>query len=187
MTLERTQMSVPTSKKNHRFVEYLAGFVEREDRGALATLRRGLRRPAGEVPALYLYLGPWIPDKEDRSPQEADLFLVAELFALWHQGKSHPDLTGNNIGEALRQLSIATGKQAATEHRLLALLQCPREDLDTGLHGIISLLRSHNIPVDWSQLLTDLQFWDKDTRKVQQRYARAFWRSRPESETSSPT
>jgi CRISPR system Cascade subunit CasB len=45
----------------------------------------------------------------------------------------------------------------------------------------VSLLKGRSVPVDWAQLLRDLQEWEWESRSVQRAWARAFWQ-RPERE-----
>ena len=62
----------------HPFVSYLEGL--REDRGALASLRRGLGRPPGTVADMYRYVVRWLPDDAPRWREDA-YYLIAALFA----------------------------------------------------------------------------------------------------------
>jgi CRISPR system Cascade subunit CasB len=64
------------------------------------------------------------------------------------------------------------------ERRFVALLNCHQDDLDHHLRQAVSLLKSKDAPVDWAELLKDIQRWDNDDRLVQRRWARAFWGGR---------
>jgi CRISPR system Cascade subunit CasB len=39
----------------------------------------------------------------------------------------------------------------------------------------VGLLRQHDVPVNWLQLLRDLGDWEHPDREVQRRWARSFW------------
>ena len=45
--------------KTSRFVEFLEGLEGRRDRGALASLRRGLGQPPGATPEMHRYVSQW--------------------------------------------------------------------------------------------------------------------------------
>ena len=68
-----------------RFIGHLEALRQREDRGALAGLRRGLGGRPGTVPETYPHVCPWTGglsgDREDA------FFLVASLFALHPEAK----------------------------------------------------------------------------------------------------
>ena len=48
--------------QSNPYITYLLSL--KENRGALAALRRGLGRPPGTAPEMYPYVVPWLP--EDR-------------------------------------------------------------------------------------------------------------------------
>jgi CRISPR system Cascade subunit CasB len=167
-------MQTAIGPKRERFVAYLQGMVDREDRAALAALRRGLGKRPGEAPEMFPYLVPWVGDATPR--EEADLYLVASLFAL------HPvSWTGEgdgrrqrNVGASLARLRAKT-ESGGAEQRFVALLNARREDLSDGLRRIVALCKAHEIAIDWGQLLDDLRRRDRDSRDVQRRWAAAFW------------
>jgi CRISPR system Cascade subunit CasB len=156
-----------------RFVARLRGLAETEDRGALAALRRGLGKPLGEAAEMYPYIVPWVP--EDASRWEEDCFyLVGALFA-WHPQHWTRDRGGGiqtNFGASLERLRRAT---ESAERTLVALLNSQRDDLPSRLRRAVGLLRSHDVPVDWAQLLRQLRAWDAPDRRVQRAWAGAFW------------
>jgi CRISPR system Cascade subunit CasB len=154
-------------ESKHPFVEYLEGL--REDRGALAALRRGLGQPPGTVADMYRYVVPWLPD-EAASRQEAAYYLLATLFG------SHPAEGGTgNMGHHFARTREPQGDNTAIERRFTALLAAHPDDLPTYLRQAISFLRSQEVPVNWQQLFSDLKRWHYDNRPVQRDWARAFW------------
>jgi CRISPR type I-E-associated protein CasB/Cse2 len=64
-----------------------------------------------------------------------------------------------------------------TEKRLVTLLNCHQDDLPDHLRHTIGLLKSKEIPINWLQLLNDVQNWQRESRDVQRRWARQFWRN----------
>jgi CRISPR system Cascade subunit CasB len=176
----------PGIKHHQAFVSSLGALVARQDRGALAALRRGLGKPPGLAPEMDRYVVPWLRgDRPWRSDES--YYLLASLFAAWHQGRDAPKIEeGATPGRALRRLARRAQQQAPSiERRFTALLACHRDELFTHLRHVGSLLRAHDEPLDWAQLLTDLDRWDNPSRSVQRRWARDFWRADPNTSHES--
>ncbi len=149
------------------FIPYLESL--RDNRGALAALRRGLGQPPGSVASMYRYVVPLLPDD---APfwQENAYYLVAALFAY------HPDEGGaGNVGDHFARTRDPQGDSTAIERRFTALLAAHSEDLDFYLRQAISFLKSKNVPINWRQLLSDVMAWGHQDRYVQKNWARAFW------------
>lgn len=153
--------------KTHPFITYLERL--RDDRGALAALRRGLGQPPGTVADMYRYVVPWLSD-ETPPLRETAYYLIAALFAY------HPDAGGTgNMGRHFARTCDPQGDNSAIERRFTALLAAHPDDLDFYLRQAISFLKSKEVPVNWHQLLSDVLAWDHPDRYVQQQWARAFW------------
>lgn len=73
------------------------------------------------------------------------------------------------------QATADVSSNTAVERRLIALLRCHRDELPEQLRHIVGLLRAHEVPVDWARLLRDIQDWERDDRRVQRAWARAYW------------
>jgi CRISPR system Cascade subunit CasB len=160
-------------ERKHPFVEYLESL--RDDRAALAALRRGLGQPPGTVADMYRYVVPWLSD--DAPPwREAAYYLIAALFAY------HPDAGGTgNMGRHFARARDPQRDNTAIERRFTALLAAHPDDLDFYLRQAVGFLKSKEVPVNWHQLLSDLLGWGHPDRYVQQQWARAFW-GRPTKE-----
>ena len=157
--------------QTHPLITYLESL--RDDRAALAALRRGLGQPPGTVASMYRYVVPWLPD--DTPPwRETAYYLIAALFA-YHPA---PGGTGS-MGRHFARTRDPKGDNTAIERRFTALLSAHPDDLDFYLRQAISFLRSKDVPVDWHQLLSDLLAWGHPDRYVQQQWARAFWGRSP--------
>jgi len=179
-----------TLATHHKFTAHLERLIREKDRGALAALRRGLGKPPGTVREMDRYVLPYLPQDAGLRPtvreaRENAYYLVGALFAYWHQGKA--DVIENapaNLGDSLRWLvdresSETSNREDAekrVEKRLVALLNCHRDDLPDHLRHTIGLLKSNEIPVNWMQLLWDIQNWQRESRDVQRNWARKFWR-----------
>ncbi len=171
--------------QEYKFIGHLERLVKEQDRGALAALRRGLGKPPGTAREMDRYVLRFVPTGTKES-QENAYYLVGALFADWHQGKDNvaPN-PPENMGASLRALvdrEAAEGghrddDEKRVEKRLVALLNCHRDDLPEHLRHVISLLKAKDIPVNWLQLLNDIQKWQRESRDVQRRWARQFWRN----------
>jgi CRISPR system Cascade subunit CasB len=168
-----------------QFVEYLESLVRGGDRGAIANLRRGLGKPPGDVRQMDRHVLPFVPESVAHATEDS-YYLLAALFAFWHQGKNDVPACRGNLGESLRCLAEKEAQETGStieeargrhEKRLVALLNCHREDLAYHLRQVVGLLKSQDIPVAWHWLLRDLSRWDRDDRVVQRNWARGFWGS----------
>jgi CRISPR system Cascade subunit CasB len=160
-------MSETQESKQYPFITYLEKL--KDDRAALAELRRGLGRSPGETAGMFPYVVPFV--NENRYDED-DMYLIASLFALHPSSTSH-----GNLGAHLHALASSVGDDAATTRRFVQLLRQRRENLDTPLRQHISLLKSKEIAVNWHQLFHDLRNWEHPERYVQKQWASAYWRT----------
>lgn len=153
--------------REYPYVSFLESL--RDDRGALAALRRGLGQPPGTVPDMYRYVVRWLP--ADAPPwREAAYYQIASLYAY------HPAGGGSgNMGDHYARTRDPQGDDTAVERRFTALLAAHPADLDSYLRQAVGFLRSKEVAVNWHQLFSDIQAWGHPDRYVQQRWARAFW------------
>jgi CRISPR system Cascade subunit CasB len=195
--VNRMSTTQPSRTERHEpdaaFIHYLRGLVEREELAALAALRCGLGKEPGTAPEMYPCVVPFLP-RQPRAVQEIAYYLVAALFA-WHQKDWPSDDRFTNLGASLAQLRWEQARERgetpehgdSTERRFVALLTSTREDLPYHLRQMIGLLRTKEVPVNWLQLLFDIQRWDADSRIVQRRWASAFWgHAAPEQPSNTP-
>ncbi|MDY6916488.1 MAG: type I-E CRISPR-associated protein Cse2/CasB [Chloroflexota bacterium] len=190
MTTHLSERTAATEEE-YAFIAHLTRLLEHADRSlaraAMAHLRRGLGKPAGAAYEMDRYILPKLPQRASPFDEER-YYLVACLFALWHQGKDRAEIldgawdTDRNLGRSLRlmvnqesDLGKRENLEKSTGKRLNALLNSHRDDLRHHLRRIAALLRSREVPVNWRQLLHDLRYWDADDRSVQHAWARGFW------------
>jgi len=167
-----------------KFAEYLESLYERDDRAALASLRRGLGRAPGEAGEMHRYVVPRVQGLNVW--QEDAYYTVAALFALY------PGRSWRATGEAAKRetnlgasLGVLAQESPSVERRFIALLNARAEELPHHLRNIISLLKSSKkeIRVDWAQLIEDINRWNRDDRRVQRKWSRAFWSLTAETES----
>ncbi len=153
-------------------VDYLIELASREDRRALAMLRRSLA-PGCEASA-YPVVARFFP--ADRRPTlERAMLTVAGLFA------THPQQGSASLGSALRRLADKKGS-CSIEGRFLAMLDARSEDLGQHLRQLVSLLASEGYAIDWRDLLRALKNWDFEDNWVRRQWAKDFWGGRGEQD-----
>lgn len=182
--------------KHVKFAAWLYSLSERDDRGTLAALRRGLLLEEGHLFQLYGHIPAGF--FAGLRPGEDQLFLmVAALYAFHPVAFSKESLgeRSRDLGESLRILAELMYQESGSENddsreedmlefpavpdslkrRVEALLAAPRDDLYGHLRQIVSLLKTREVPVDWARLLYDLQRWDLPDRRVQWQWSRSFY------------
>jgi len=168
--------------RDARFVDYLRSLAKRDERGALAALRRGLGKQPGTAPETFRYVVPFTSTLQRAADADA-YFLVAALFA------THPEATDKgNVGATFagirRGRGRAEGDEAdSLEKRFVALLNAHIDDLPNHLRHAVGLARSAEVGVNWLQLLADIRWWSHPDHIVQREWAREFW-GRPTAETA---
>lgn len=168
---ETPPINAPETTAESRFIGYLKGLEKRQDRAALAHLRRGLGKPPKTAMEMFPYLGRFL--SHDTKPNyENTVFIVAALFAYYPDAKH----ASGNLGASLRELSDKTDSKSI-EKRFVALLNAEAEDLPYYLRQIIGLLKSNDIGVNWEKLFFGVQNWKNENLKetIQSQWAKQFW------------
>jgi CRISPR system Cascade subunit CasB len=121
---------------------------------------------------MYRYVEPFLGQERGVGYKESAFYLVAALFAL------HPSSTDfGDMGKHMAATRTESGSDAL-ERRFTALLAAHQDDLPDYLRQAVSFLKSKDIPVNWNQLLRDLQNWGHADHFVQKQWARSFWGGR---------
>jgi CRISPR system Cascade subunit CasB len=164
------QPTMPPENVESAFIAQLEKLKREGNRGALATLRRTLIDSGRDFRA-YTVVGAFLP--AHGSQARIDTFvLVAGLYAL--HPMHHDD--GTSIGTALRRLrSAITGGESSLDLLVAALLDAEEEDVRSRIRHVVLRLASAEIPLDYAQLLRDLQRWSHPRRFIQKRWARDYW------------
>jgi CRISPR system Cascade subunit CasB len=157
------------------FIDYLQRLAE-TNRGALAELRRSLTFSPGAVPRVFRYVEPFIAnDEHPDSARRLARYLAAGLFAL------HPRQQPISIGKAMGTLYRKQEQSPSIEGRFIALLESDGETVAEPLRHCISLLKAHDLAIDYRALLADLTIWLNPVRlddldKLRRRWASDFYR-----------
>lgn len=171
-------------------VAHLQDLAEREDRGALAALRRGLGKEPGTTPEMYPLVEPFLRGARPRETEAA--YIVASLFGLHPVRWRAPEHTYNtSVGWSLSHIRTRDDGQDddGVARRFVALLNCERDALPTHLRQLLSLLhgRADAAAVDWEQLYWDIVRWDGVHRHVQRAWAAGFWRGGKAADAAGAT
>jgi len=166
-------MTSERAAEQHRYIGFLHSLRKKEDRGSLASLRRGLGKPPATVPEMFPLVIPRLPAEATRWEEEL-YFLIGSLFAY------HPTPEGKgDMGEVFRQISLKADSKSI-ENRFVALLRAHRDDLKDHLRHAIALAKSNEINVNWNELFRDLKRWNSSYQTTQRKWANSFWKERME-------
>lgn len=180
---ESTGAGRPQSLNPARLIAGLERLSEREDRAALAALRRGLGKEPGEAPEMFPVLVPLLAGERLWPWHERAAYMVASLYATHPAGWSGEGdgRWDRNLGASLRRLDRERDS-AGIERRLASMLNADSDDLGDHLRRAVALLRTSEIPIDWRRLSADLLAWGRPDREVQRRWATSFWGDRETDE-----
>lgn len=162
----------------------MSGFLEKlrkykDDRGMMANLRCALvesKRHRAWPPLSRLGI----------SIEDPVLPIVAGLYA------THPsEAYEGNFGKTCKLIELKRDQKASddmltpTERRFQHLLAAEKDEVLDRVQRMVLMAKSHDVPVNYGQLATDLKFWNDRTKRE---WASAFWttpvQSKREEETS---
>lgn len=189
MSQENTggQIAVFTAQK---LAQLQAQRGERSFRGMLAQLRRGVGYAPGEMPQLWGFFLDGLPEAwmGGRCPSRAEwaIYTALTLFALHQQGKdpetewmSQPKAA---LGRSVAGLIGSAEEEGRVARRFHALATASSmKELSHYMRGMVQLLRSKNIPLDYPALAEDL-FWYQQPEhqaQVRLRWGQDFYRRTP--------
>lgn len=161
--MSEPQSGAPRPAPEQTFIERLRTL----DRADLARLKRNAGYTLAEsrgVLGLFYRLLPWGVREDDHK----HYFLVATLYPLASEGGAR------NFGATLRRVREAT-RSPSIDRRFTALLDANAEQLPFRLRQLVRLAKAHDVGINWLQLLRDLHWWSDPARRVQQRWAMAYF------------
>ena len=196
--IETTQTQ--ESFRHDSFVDYLEDLRDRDDRAALAAMRRWLARSAGDQVEAMRVVQPQLvlrPKHWTRDVREEVTHLIGALFALHHREISHKN---EQLGDHFRELAHKIkapekGKPyeppSNVERRFMSLLACDADDFDVALRQAVMLLKSNDVPINWHLLISDAMGWKGNSAawrdEVRKKWARRFWRKPPDDSKNNQT
>jgi CRISPR type I-E-associated protein CasB/Cse2 len=168
--------------KEARFVYALQSL----DAGSLAILKRCSGRTIGEASGrakliFYRILREEAP-AVNGSRDEEIYFLVATLLGL-----NKHNLSGD-FGRTMRMITKKT-TSASIDNRMAILLDSEFDliggrrpgggELAWRLRQCVRLATSHEVGVNWTQLLKDLKYWNHPEKRARKRWARSYFGTAP--------
>jgi len=158
-------------------VQTLNDLARKEDRAALARLRRALD-PNGIVGA-YRYLHASM----EQGDRLEDVALVAALFG---HNPFHDYSDRTSIGSACAMLARDESEDAA-ERRFNRLLSADRDGLAIDLVGVAKRADRKGIHIDYEQLAHHIRDWASDDRHVQLAWAKDYYGYKSNSKKKADT
>lgn len=141
------------------------------DSKARAVLRRSLAFDPGQHIPAFPYVEPFLKG-EQTDWRRAMHYLVAALWAAhWREGRAGATAS---LARACAAHQLQSGS-ASTERRFISLLDADPEQLPHRLRQMVALLGEQRI--DFDTLLNDLLYWNHPDKKVQNAWARDFYRT----------
>ncbi len=167
---------------------------ESATRATLAKLRRGIGMKPGSMPELWEVTFNGLPETLTRKTGEPTfgewaVHTALTFFALHQQGKDLQDKCMNKEGEALGLALHKLVKSEDEEKRIkrrfdAAATSDSLEEFAYHLRGLIKLLKTENIPLDYPRLTEDLYLFQFPEARAatRLRWGRDFYRfSKPEN------
>lgn len=146
--------------------------------GDLAVLKRASGRTLAESKTALGVFFKYLPFQLTKSFNEEIYFLVATLYSL----NDYP--FKGSLGKTMRKIYKKSGSESI-QNRMIILLDCQFELLDNYYPGggdmafrlrqCVRLASSHEIGVDWLQLIENLIYWTHEDKFVQKKWARDFF------------
>ncbi len=177
-------MSENDKRPIDRFLDQLQQWVKRDDRAALANLRRGFSETTEH--RAWPYLAEWCDLANDR---DRTIWRTIAAGAATLESSAN---TGN-LGVTLRELALGRSAEKKDEAlnsfagRFRRLLACDSVgELCDHLTPIFRAAKQKEIPVNFRQLFWDLVKWGNDPQAVRTRWAQAYWGVRTEEGGETP-
>lgn len=153
-----------------------------------AVLRRSLAfEPGTHIPA-FPYVEPFLKGEAEGWRRQMH-YLVAGLWAAhWREGQTEAKV---KLADAIARYDLEHRKSlsaddkrkpTSTEKRFITLLDADEEQISHRLRQMVALLNEQ--PIDFQALLNDLRYWNRPDKKVQNAWARAFYRTLSPIETT---
>lgn len=165
-------------------------------RAKLANLRRGVGKAPGSMPELWDITLEGLPEafySRDGTPTRAEwaVYTALTFFALHQQGsdiRQRPmNAKGISPGIAMRKLVHTDEDEMRVKRRFDAVITAESiTEVAYHFRGLVQLLKSENIPLDYPALAADLYFFQFDGArdKVRLRWGQDFYRRQAVEEKS---
>jgi CRISPR system Cascade subunit CasB len=188
MTETTTYVDLVKSTVDNRIGTLQSGYLRNQSASvaALARLRRGVGKPAGSVLDIleFTYATEFVGDPRDDAPTTAEVaaHLSITLYALHQQSqRERMHRSGHRLGLSIRALAPDKDYLTHSVTRRFAMLGTADslDELTHHLRGMVQLLRTTAVPLDYGLLAADLLQWQRPQRRasVRLRWGRDFHRT----------
>lgn len=148
-------------------IKYLQSIADTgSGKGFLAELRHGIGKNPGELPSLWCIIFDGMPEellgKSGSSYAEQAVYTALTLYALHQQGNSEsmnrPDIS---IGKAAYHIAKNEDDEQRIINRLnLVVTAVSADDASRQLRGLVQLLKSESVPLDYALLAKQLYLFN---------------------------
>lgn len=155
-----------------------------EGKRVLAEMRRGVGKHPGEMPSLWGMIFDGIDEtllgKDKPSYAEWGIYTALTLYALHSQGfDGCANVNGPSVGTATADL-VETDEdiERIQKHLNLVVTSGTPEELSYHLRGIVTLLRSNKISLDYARLAKEfyLIWFSEESSKIKLQWGRDFYK-----------
>lgn len=158
-------------------------------RAALANLRRGAGRAPGDQPSLWGTIFDGMPENmagTDAAPSRAEwaVYIALTLYALHQQGRDPAREPMNADGVGMGGAAARMIRSEDDVNRVLrrfneTATSSGMEELEHHLRGLVNMLRSEGIPLDYPKLAGELFAYQspEQAARVRLGWGRDFYRS----------
>lgn len=172
-----------------RIQRWQSNAAESYVRAELAELRKGIGKKPGEIPNLWGVIFEDLPERlmsttGRPSWAEWSIYITLTLFALHQQGSEQGSAEvyqdGNSLGRAVGQLASRNDNLERVRKRFTILAtSADIQECAHYLRGMIQLLRSEKIPLDYPALAKDLYEYQISggREKVRLRWGQDFYQT----------
>lgn len=161
----------------------------KDDRGALANLRSGLRSQSALRRRAWPLLAELGPLAKEDGNEDTMLVVRRTVAGLWAAAPDSHRAGSGNFGVTCRKLR---GDHESFDLRFRRLLACDdRDELCERLVPVALAAQAKGIVMDYDHLFRDLQYFARDGRdRVRTRWAQAYWgtaevEAQPETRTAN--
>ncbi|MCA1964028.1 MAG: type I-E CRISPR-associated protein Cse2/CasB [Prosthecobacter sp.] len=169
-------------KEEPGLIRFVRGLKDRDDRGALATLRGALSNSEERQIRAYPLLAPFggIPSGDAKQRYHADLVRI--LAGLMTLPNMHSERTGRNFGYSCRRLlgdeerkTLGKPEQPGpVGRRVMHLLAATREEVLDRVCSLARRIANAEGNIDFSMLYEDLRDWRWEG-STKAKWAASFW------------
>jgi CRISPR system Cascade subunit CasB len=173
-----------------KIIRMIESKAQSEVRATLAMLRRGIGKAPGSMPELWNVTFGGLPEtllskNDEPTKGEWAVHTALTLYALHQQGKDPGrqcmQKEGENLGVAARRL---VDREKSNEEAVIRRFQSVAlsdnfERLSWHLRGLVQLLKSKDIPLDYPALTEDLYWFHLNDRRdrIRLKWGQDFYRS----------